>query len=315
MPARALVDEWTGKDVTVSAIERELGQLRDAVTEATEGPDLRTSVLTHMAWVPVEWAEAARETLAGLDARHPSRTLLLFPEPDAEDGLDAELRLQSFPLEGQSHHVCSEVIELVLRGRRSRAPASIVLPLLISDLPVFLRWRGQPPFGTPELEQLIEVADRLVVDSAEWPGLPDAYASLAAYFDRVAVSDIAWARGDEWRRQLATLWPDVAEARELRVAGPYADALLLRGWLSSRLGHEVGLVHERADELESVAVDGSEVPPPRGPPASASDLLSQELDRFRREPVYEASVGGVSRGRVWGQAPDGSRADVARATS
>ncbi len=51
---------------------------------------------------------------------------------------------------------CSEVIELSLRGNRSLAPASIVLPLAISDLPVFLRWRGEPPFGETQWEQLVD---------------------------------------------------------------------------------------------------------------------------------------------------------------
>ena len=47
------------------------------------------------------------------------------------------------------------MIELQLRGNRVAAPASIVLPLLISDLPVFCRWRGEPPFGEAPWEQLV----------------------------------------------------------------------------------------------------------------------------------------------------------------
>ena len=33
------------------------------------------------------------------------------------------------------------------RKRRPKAPASVVVPLQLPDLPVFLRWRGRPPFG------------------------------------------------------------------------------------------------------------------------------------------------------------------------
>ena len=77
--------------------------------------------------------------------RHPSRTLLLVPRPDEPDGLDALLSLRCFPIGDRA--VCGEVIELALRGNRASAPASIVLPLLISDLPVFCRWRGQPRLG------------------------------------------------------------------------------------------------------------------------------------------------------------------------
>ncbi len=76
---------------SVRAIERELAGLR-AEASAEDAPNLRTSVMTHVAWVPEPWIDAATETLAGLGERHPSRTILLFPHPRAErDGLEAEL--------------------------------------------------------------------------------------------------------------------------------------------------------------------------------------------------------------------------------
>ncbi len=76
----------------------------------------------------------------------------------------------------------TETVELTLRGDRAKAPASVVEQLLISDLPVFLRWRGEPPWRHPELEQLVDVTDRLIVDSTEWDDLPHAYTHLAQLF-------------------------------------------------------------------------------------------------------------------------------------
>ena len=284
------LDHWSGAGVTIPVVERELGALREAAA-ADDVPDLRTSVMTHIAWVPEEWVPAATETLAGLAERHPSRAILLIPDPDAgEDRLDAEVSLRCFPVAGATRLVCAEVIQLRLRGRRAFAPASIVTPLLISDLPVFLRWRGRPGFGATEFGQLADVADRLVVDSSEWPDLPHAYAELAGVFDRAAVSDIAWSRTLPWRTSLAGLWPAIAHVREIRVAGPRADALLLAGWLRARLARDIRLVHDEADEVELVAVDGEPMPAPRGERLTASDLLSAELDRFGRDPVFEQAV-------------------------
>ncbi len=74
------------------------------------------------------------------------------------------------------------------------------------------------------------------------------------------------------------------------MTGPKADALLLAGWLRSRLGTRLALTHRSAAELERVLVDGEPVRPPRGGTPSASDLLSAELDVFGRDPVYEAAV-------------------------
>jgi glucose-6-phosphate dehydrogenase assembly protein OpcA len=273
----------------VSEVEQQLAELRRE--EAADGtPDLRTSVMTHVVWAPPKWAGVAMKTLAGLEERHPSRTILLFPEPQRRDSIETTVSMRCFTLAGLSHEVCSEVIELRLGGNRSQAPASIVQPLLIADLPTFCRWRGEPAWGSTELEQLTGVCDRLVVDSSEWRGLPGSYAELAGLFDRIVVSDIAWGRTREWRGRIAELWPDVKRAERLAVTGPKADALLLAGWLRSRLKRDVALAHRPAKAVSRIAVDGTRVGPPRAVPASASDLLSEELDAFTRDPIYEAAV-------------------------
>ncbi|HKI21795.1 MAG TPA: hypothetical protein VKA24_00075, partial [Gaiellaceae bacterium] len=73
---------------TVLEIEREIAELRDAASAPGQAPNQRTSVMTHLAWVPEEWEDAAEKTLAGLAEQHPSRTILLFPRPNDDDELD-----------------------------------------------------------------------------------------------------------------------------------------------------------------------------------------------------------------------------------
>ena len=120
------------------------------------------------------------------------------------------------------------------------------MPLLVSDLPVFLRWRGPAALRRagaraarrrrrPAGRGLARVARARARDLARLPEL----------CDRIAVSDIAWARTEPWRAAVADLWPGVAEASGLRVAGPEPEALLLQagsrpdsaarsGWSTSR---------------------------------------------------------------------------------
>jgi glucose-6-phosphate dehydrogenase assembly protein OpcA len=279
------------ENVRIRDLERELARLRDAMGSQGEAPRIRTSVMTHLAWVPERWEEAARATLAGMAERHPSRGILLLPRPnDPEDRLDGEVDLRCFVRGGEEREVCSEVISIRMCGRRATAPASIVQPLLVSDLPVFLRWRGECPWGATELEELVDVADRLVVDSGEWPNPESAYSRFVEVFDRVAVSDIAWARTEPWRRAVAGTWPDVAKVDRIRVAGPRAEALLLCMWLATRLDRDVDLEHEPAGEIELVEVDGRPVPPSRFERRSASDLLSDQLEIFGRDRVYEETI-------------------------
>jgi glucose-6-phosphate dehydrogenase assembly protein OpcA len=271
---------------TVAEIERELAELRGPNRQHV--PHQRTSVMTHLAWVPEEWVDAAHDVLAGLAERHPSRTIVLVPQPDADrDEIDGEVRQQCFPLAGSTRQVCTETIELRLLGNRASRPASIVQPLLISDLPVFCRWRGEPPWDGDELAQLVGIADRLVVDSREWREPVEGYKRLVEIFDRVAVSDIAWSLTYDWRLELSKLWPTIAE-QEVRLRGPQAQASLLRGWLVSRLHRPIRPV-EPADEL-GVQLGGERLAAPRTNQLSPADLLSNELDRFSRDRVYEHAV-------------------------
>jgi hypothetical protein len=89
---------------------------------------------------------------------------------------------------------------------------------------------------------------------------------------------------------LASLWPGIADVQRIRVSGTSAQAHLLAGWLRSRLKHEVALEHDPSDKLVGVEIDGEPAPFPPGDPPSAADLLSEELDKFDRDRVYEAAV-------------------------
>jgi Glucose-6-phosphate dehydrogenase subunit len=283
------------RDATIRDVERELAELRAGSVE-DDATSLRTSVMTHVAWVPEAWTEAAMQTLGGLEERHPSRTILLLPHPgDPRDALDAEVDLRCFAAGGRSTSVCFEVLQIHLCGPRIAGAGTVVAPLLIADLPAFLRWRGDLAFGTPELEQLAALTDRLVVDSSEWADPDRDLARLPALFEHIVVSDIAWARLFPWRSALADLWPGIREVEAIRVEGPRAEALLLAGWLSGRLGRDLEVDHDPADELVALELDGEPVERAPLPPKSPSDLLSDQLEIFSRDRVYEEAVRSFSR--------------------
>jgi hypothetical protein len=107
--------------------------------------------------------------------------------------------------------------------------------------------------------------------------VPHAYAELERVFERVAVSDIAWRRSLPWRASLARAWPELPD----RLEGPSAETALVGGWLRSRVGIEIAVGH--AEELPSA--EG----------LAASELLSEQLDVFGRDAVYEAAVSSAGR--------------------
>jgi len=272
----------------VADIERKLARLR-AEQQDDGVPELRTSTMTHVVWAPPRWLARAQRVLEGLAERHPSRTIFLVPEPGRADGVVGHASVKDFAV-GGGREVLSEVVEIHLRGRAADHPASVVLPLLISDLPAFCRWRGEPGWGSSALVELASVCDRFVVDSNEWTGHRRAYGMLATRLGGPVVSDLAWRRTLPWRARLAELWPGIARAKRVRIQGPKADALLLHAWLCSRLRKEVRLTHVGAEWVAGIRVDGVEVAEPFTDRPTGSQLLSAELDTLARDPVYEATV-------------------------
>jgi hypothetical protein len=73
-------------DTTLSAVERALAEQRPPNSQ-------RTSVLTHLVWAPPKWLRMAEQVLAGMEEEHPSRTVIMTPEPRRKDGLDARVNI------------------------------------------------------------------------------------------------------------------------------------------------------------------------------------------------------------------------------
>ena len=88
--------------------------------------------------------------------------------------------------------------------------------------------------------------------------------------------------------------------KRLSVTGPKADALLLAGWLRSRLKRDVKLSHRAAAQLERVAVDGEPVPPPRGPALERERPALRGARRLRPRPDLR---GGGQRSSLTSSTP------------
>ncbi len=183
------------------------------------------------------------------------------------------------------------MIELRLRGDAAEHPASVVLPLLISDLPAFCRWRGEPSWDSRALAELVDVCDRLVVDSSEWRAVPASYGRLAERFEETAVSDIVWRRSLPWRERSPAAGQAFGRSNGSRSRGrapmrTSSPAGCDRGCVAT-----IALTRRAGELVTAVRVDGDAVEPPSGEgDFPRSDLLSAELDTLVRDPVYEAAV-------------------------
>ena len=243
--------------IDVGAIERDLTALWREASEEEDHGVIRSCILNLLIYVS-NASEAAEmdELLTDITASHPSRAILIVAEDDDEPKLEAQVTSRCTLPIGTRKQVCCEQVTITAAGSGLADVASAVAPLLLSDLPVYLWWRPVPRTQHKALfRKLADISDRVIIDSALFNDPHDDIARMATVFRETprwtAVSDLNWARLTAWRALLSGFY-DVPEYRLLldqldEVVIEYAPqsvdspvvsarALLLGGWLVSRLG-------------------------------------------------------------------------------
>ncbi|MGI9032953.1 MAG: glucose-6-phosphate dehydrogenase assembly protein OpcA [Acidimicrobiales bacterium] len=258
------IGSWEADDVTVGQVERALSHLRRHEQRAA----LRTSVLTLVAVVDdYAQADAALEVVTDLGARHPSRTIVLVAGKDDREhdddaaGLDACASVHV--VERGATTICYEDVVLGVRGRARHHLDSVVDPFTLPDLPVVVWMPSRLPAAG---DSLLDIADRLVVDSRAVPEAGDVHARIAVLARRLSVTDLSWIRLAPWRSLLAGLFeggvnrPFLSGVRSVHVAGNHGPRHLLGGWLMRSLGlsvHDVSLTPaEHVSMRVSAVVEG-----------------------------------------------------------
>jgi glucose-6-phosphate dehydrogenase assembly protein OpcA len=251
---------WGALQSGVAALERELTRLRRAQSAHARElgrPLARASVLNLIVYADrEEHARRAARSIADLALRHPSRAIVVLADRGTREG--AEMRIDMhcrLPIPDGARQVCYEQILVRAHGDVDDRLASAVIPLLVPDLPIFLWWTGTPPVGTRSFGDLLRLTDRLVIDSADFARPELTLPVIARISDeargRFGLTDLNWTRLTPWR-EIATSFFDVPSWRlfldritGLRVGFAVdmdgrdihpSQALLLVGWLASRLG-------------------------------------------------------------------------------
>jgi glucose-6-phosphate dehydrogenase assembly protein OpcA len=208
-----------------------------------------------------ETADRCSATIAATAGRRPSRSLILSAvDPDGPPGLDARVEALALTTAAGRAETGAETVHVIGRGETGLHLASIIVPLLVHDLPVALWWPADPPFGSHRADRLLPIADRLIVDGSGWSGDGlEILGQLAGAVEerRVVVADWALLRQSRWREAIASVYdlPDLrahlGAVRRICVdyaAGAPGDAafntnvvrpLYHVAWLASRLGMTV----------------------------------------------------------------------------
>jgi glucose-6-phosphate dehydrogenase assembly protein OpcA len=232
-------DVWSAQNTNPDAIEaalRELLRERHAANEALAP----ARVLNLVVIVDREWKGEIANRLERAGRYHASRTLLCAVEENRTT-LDAVAKVSYQEPEGCALGVMHETVEIDLGPEHLTALQTIADPILISEIPTVV-WS---PHGYDEaVEALLALMDVMLLDSDDVDDPAEAFARAEHLREHAYVVDLAWLRTTPWRERLAATFdlperlPALREIEELEVRHretSMASALLLAGWMSSRL--------------------------------------------------------------------------------
>ncbi len=260
---------WAGKMVRMENVEEELALLWKISADNMrigQNTNVRTSVLNLVVCAPdIESAKRVTTLLRDLSSTHLARVtvLILDRNPDAPTMINSWVTLRCFSVISDIMRHCFEQTTLLATGGAARSISNILQPLLKPQLPVYLWWVGDPPDNDIIFNSLVELSDRVIVDSTTFFNPEQDIHTLALLLQAApncAHSDLNWGRLTPWR-QLIIQFFDVTEYRPYlagvtsieieHAAAPLAtptlseagdvspnpaSALLLAGWLKARLG-------------------------------------------------------------------------------
>jgi glucose-6-phosphate dehydrogenase assembly protein OpcA len=271
------------KTLDVEVVERQLAELWEQTSGNRDVDDeavvLRARVANLLVFVATdELLNDVHEMLQALTASHPSRVLMMLGErgaPDRDIEMAVASLLQTDKRAGGKRLCCEEVI-LKAQGSFVIELPSAALPLLVSDLATFLWWRDAVQVSDKVFDTLLLATDRLVIDSAEFEDPRSDLAEINKLFaqenqkgqGQVGISDLNWARLTLWRGLLADFydvpayqeWLDEIDFVRIDYVAPERDpttvapqALLIAGWLASRLGWSLSSDQPTAENDETLS--------------------------------------------------------------
>lgn len=193
-----------------------------------------------------DFQEAYRAALTA-NREHPSRILIVVRDPQAPDGLDAEIHTES--------GARGDVLVLFMRGMTTEHPGSVLRPLLVPDLPVVAWWPDEAPVNVSD-DRIGKLANRRITDAL---GAEDPTQAIVdrAYYHSEGDSDLAWTRVTPWRALLAAALDQVtvtATGATVRAATDNAPAALLAAWLEHKLGVEVTVEQSSGPGINAVVL-------------------------------------------------------------
>ncbi len=280
-----VIERGEAKAIGLESIEKGLTALWQAAAKPrpgdTEQAVTRACVFNLVIGVDDdEMLAEVTETIAQITWSYPCRAIVLVRDTDAVGSeVNAYISAHCQLPTGAGKKVCCEQITVVGGDAAADSMWSVVLPLLVSDLPVILWWPGDPMLHGNLFERLLDTADRLVVDSRSFANPTTTFARMAELAQQdsttLTLRDLCWARITPWRNLMAQFFdlpqylPYLRQVEQLEIhyEAPadnthpnFSEALLLVGWLANQLDWQPAFSLQRRGNNASLILNQGGAP-------------------------------------------------------
>jgi glucose-6-phosphate dehydrogenase assembly protein OpcA len=232
---------WSAEDTTPSEVAGALAGLL-AQRHHENACFVPARVLNLVAVVDRAWRGEIENRLARVGRYHASRTIVCAIEPGRRTiRARALVSAEGDPRPGEIAALHERVV-LELGERHVPHLDSVVDPLVVTDLSTMV-WS---PHGHDDaVDVLMPLVQVVLLDTADEPDPREALARAGAWGSQAYIVDLSWLRSTPWRERVAsafdppTLRAELRRIRRVQVRhrpDSAPSALLLVGWLASRLG-------------------------------------------------------------------------------
>ena len=281
-------------------------EIADAAMNARRSTGLASGLVMTLIVVstPQQYTRAF-DSAQATAAEHPSRILMVVNSKSTKTAMDAEIRV--------GEGVPGDIIALRLAGELVGRGDSVVLPLLLPDLPVVAWWPGR---GTefPAQDPIGRMADRRITDATNADDPVGTLVARARGTHSAQDTDLSWTRLTRWRALVASALDQCRRPVTSAIVEAVEDnapAALMAAWLDVRLGVPVTVNTSMGPGITAVRLvtDAGEVAVRRVKSSDAEyivpdqplrtaalirrpvvDLLSEEFRRLGPDDSYERAL-------------------------
>jgi glucose-6-phosphate dehydrogenase assembly protein OpcA len=232
---------WRARDTNPGEIDAALRSALSQVHRENAGY-VPARVLNLVTIVDKQYSGEIANRLRRVGRYHPSRTIVCSVDP-RRTTLDAVATIAA-PSEVSEGNIglLRETVVVECGTRHLRHLDRIVDPLVVTDL---LTCVWAPHGHTEAVDSLLDMSQIVLTDGVDEPEPADALHRAQQLSKKVYVVDLAWLRSTPWRERIAATFDPPTVRPELKTISSVTirhhpdsavAALLLIGWLASRLG-------------------------------------------------------------------------------